>query len=45
MDAVTIGSILVIVISIVVLVYFVSKGIYMMNHDHSEDYIKGASPL
>lgn len=37
MDAVTIGSILAVAVSIVVLVYFVSKGIYMMNHDHSED--------
>lgn len=37
MDAVTIGSILAVVVSIAVLVYFVSKGVYMMNHDHSDD--------
>lgn len=37
MDAVTIGSILAVVVSIGVFVYLISKGFYMMNHDHSED--------
>jgi len=37
MDAVVIGSILAVVLTIVILVYVVSKGIYKMNHDHSED--------
>ena len=37
MDTVAMGSILAIVVSILVLVYFISKGVYTMNHDHSED--------
>lgn len=37
MDAVVIGSILAVGITIVIVVYLVVRVIYLMNHTHSED--------
>jgi hypothetical protein len=37
MDAVVIGSILAVGITIVIVVYLIMRVIYLMNHTHSED--------
>jgi hypothetical protein len=37
MDAVVIGSILAVGISIVIVVYLIMRVVYLMNHTHSED--------
>lgn len=37
MDAVVIGSILAVGITIVVVVYLIMRVVYLMNHTHSED--------
>ncbi len=37
MDAVVIGSILAVGITIVIVVYLVLRVVYLMNHTHSED--------
>jgi len=37
MDAVAIGSILAVGITIVIVVYLIMRVVYLMNHTHSED--------
>lgn len=37
MDAVVIGSLLAVGITIVIVVYLIMRVIYLMNHTHSED--------
>jgi hypothetical protein len=37
MDAVVIGSILAVGITIVIVVYLIMRVVYLMNHTHSED--------
>ena len=37
MDAVVIGSILAVGITIVITIYLISRIVYLMNHTHSDD--------